>query len=180
MPKKDEGNERDGDDESRAGAIKKRAKVDPFEVSSKKKKKQSLQVMVEGASSLAVASTAEKLSKASLEDGATKNMDSAAIPFKPFAPNWEAPDSPAKLASSSATLHSLSPSEEAASTQEDQPKPAFLALVTPLSPSAKLPPELLKRPLLNLSDHSGSEGEVPERKVASRATQTSSTQSVRP
>ena len=45
---------------------------------------------------------------------------------------------------------------------EDLPKPAFLALVTPLSPSAKLPPELLKRPLLNLSDHSDSEGEAPE------------------
>ena len=101
MPKKDDGNERDGDDESRAGAIKKRAKVDPFEVSSKRKKKQSLQVMVEGASSSAVASTTEKLSKASLEDSATKTMDNVAIPFKPFAPKWEASDSSAKLASSS-------------------------------------------------------------------------------
>lgn len=161
--KRDDADSHDADEESRARAITKRVKVDPFESSSKKKQKQSLQVMVNGPGVSSMAPAAEETTPDRRSE-LTKVGDDVSIPFKPFEPNWRSSTAFQKGASrglndkgNSATLGTLSPSEEGPSTQEEYSKPGFLALVPPLSPSATLPPELLKRPLLNLSEHSGSE-----------------------
>ncbi|KAH6915068.1 hypothetical protein BKA70DRAFT_564763 [Coprinopsis sp. MPI-PUGE-AT-0042] len=174
------GDDDDRDDESRARAITKKVKIDPFDVSSKKKKKQSLQVMGNGSSSLGAHPATEKSPSSSRSGEKAKAGEDTAISFKPFEAKWDAStksqastsllkvdpnhtEAQGKGKGKSATrLDTLSPSEDAPSTQEEHPKAGYLSLVTPLSPDTKLPPELLKRPLLNLSDHSGSEDDSPE------------------
>ncbi|EAU84634.2 hypothetical protein CC1G_00153 [Coprinopsis cinerea okayama7 len=103
----------------------------------------------------------------------------------PFKPSWDAeaisPDKEAKKSDTSSTQHNKStvlenakdtgrsaspvqPKSGPSSPKAERSKSAYLSLVAPLSPDkTKLPPELLKKPVLNLSDHSDSDNRnVPE------------------
>ncbi|TFK28900.1 hypothetical protein FA15DRAFT_665000 [Coprinopsis marcescibilis] len=165
------GDDDDGE-ESRATAIKKKTKKDPFALPRKKSKKESPQVVpVNGANSATLSGTLTPSSKSESTQaakGSTTQSKSVSLPESPKAkPNVQL--SPVSASPNEDNLTSNKPGQDnkplqrtgsSTPTPKDRPKSGYLALLPPVSPNAKLPTGISNIPLLNLSENSESEDDA--------------------